>query len=293
MSIMALSQSTELGNELATVVDRVRRSVVQVFNSQGNGSGVIWRADGQIVTNSHVASSDHVHVVLGDGRQFAGQVVARHPARDIALVNVEATDLPAATIADSSRVRPGQVVVAVGHPLGYRNAATLGVLAAAGQAVTPEGLQIGDLLQADIAIAPGNSGGPLVDADGRVIGINTLVAGRLAMAIPSNAVDHFVEGRSALKSAGYIGIRGELVRVRFSNAEEIGVVIAAVETGSPADRAGLMVGDIVLSVGNTPILDEESLPAAVMRLTPGQPIDVQVLRGGDPRTFTVVPTERS
>jgi serine protease Do len=292
MSIMALSQSTELGNELATVVDRVRRSVVQVANGHGNGSGVIWRADGQIVTNSHVASSDHVQVTLGDGRQFAGQVVARHPARDIALITIEATDLPAAEIADSSRLRPGQVAIAVGHPLGYRDAATFGVLAAAGQAVTPEGLEIGDLLQADIAIAPGNSGGPLVDAGGRVIGINTMVAGRLAMAIPSNAVDHFVEGRSALKSAGYIGIRGELVRVRHSGSEEIGVVIAAVETGSPADRAGLMIGDIVLSVGNTPILDEESLPAAVMRLTPGEPIDVQLLRGGDPRSFTVVPTER-
>lgn len=292
MSIMALSQSTGLGNELAAVVDRVRRSVVQIANGHGNGSGVIWRADGQIVTNSHVASSDRVEVVLGDGRQFAGQVVARHPARDISLVTVDAADLPAAEIADSSRVRPGQVAIAVGHPLGYRNAATLGVLAAAGQAITPEGLQIGDLLQADIAIAPGNSGGPLVDADGRVIGINTMVAGRLAMAIPSNAVDHFVEGRSALKSAGYIGIRGELVRVRRGDSEEIGVVIAAVETGSPADRSGLMVGDVVLSVGNTPIFDEESLPAAVMRLTPGQPIDIQVLRGGDPRSFTVVPTER-
>lgn len=292
MGLMALSQSVELGNELATVVDRVRRSVVQVFNSHGNGSGVIWRADGQIVTNSHVASSDHVTVVLGDGREFEGAVVARHPARDIALVTIEATDLPAADIADSSRVRPGQIAIAVGHPAGYRDAATFGVLAAAGQAVTPEGLQIGDLLQADIAIAPGSSGGPLVDSIGRVIGINTLVAGRLAMAIPSNAVDHFVEGRETMKSRGYIGISGTLVQLKRDDGEQIGVVITGVETGSPADRAGLIIGDVVLSVGNTPIFDEESLPAAVMRLTPGEPIDVQLLRGGDPRSFTVVPTER-
>lgn len=292
MGLMALSQSVELGNELATVVDRVRRSVVQVFNSRGNGSGVIWRADGQIVTNNHVASSDHVTVVLGDGREFEGTVVARHPARDIALVTIEATDLPAAKIADSSRVRPGQLAIAVGHPAGYRDAATVGVLAAAGQAVTPEGLQIGDLLQADIAIAPGSSGGPLVDSTGQVIGINTMVAGRLAMAIPSNAVDHFVEGRETMKSRGYIGIAGTLVQLKRDETEQIGVVITGVETGSPADRAGLIVGDVVLSVANTPIFDEESLPAAVMRLVPGEPTDIQLLRGGDPRTFTVVPTER-
>ncbi len=291
MSIMALSPSLELDTELAGVVERVRRSVVQVFNRGGHGCGVIWGANGQIITNTHVASTDQVRVVLGDGRAFDGSVVARHPARDIALVKIDARDLPAAEIADSSKLRPGQVVIAVGHPAGYRDAATLGVLAAAGQAITPEGLQIGDLIQADIAIAPGSSGGPLVDAEGRVIGINTMVAGQLGLAIPSNAVSHFVEGRAAMKAAGYIGVAGSLVRVPHANGT-IGVVITGVERGSPADRTGLLVGDIVLTIASAPILDEESLPAAVMRLTPGEAVQIEVLRGASPRAFTVVPTER-
>lgn len=291
MSIAAIQRSTELDGELASLVAQVRQSVALVYHRRGNGAGVIWRADGHIVTNNHVAGEGRVQIVLHDGRQFIGIVAARHPTRDIAIVKVAAEDLPAATIGDSSRVRPGQIAMAVGHPAGYRDAATFGIVVAAGQAATPEGLQTGDHLQADVAIAPGSSGGPLVDVNGHVIGINTMVAGRLALAIPSNAVDRFVEGRTAAQSTGYLGIGGTIAPLRRPDAA-FGVVITAVEEGSPADRAGLIVGDVVIAVGSVPITDEESLPGAVLRMVPGEPVEIHVLRGGDPRTFTVVPTVR-
>jgi serine protease Do len=291
MGIAAIQRSTELDGELASLVAQVRQSVALVYHRRGNGAGVIWRADGHIVTNNHVAGEGRVQIVLHDGRQFIGIVAARHPTRDIAIVKVAAEDLPAATIGDSSRVRPGQIAVAIGHPAGYRDAATLGIVVAAGQASTPDGLQTGDHLQADVAIAPGSSGGPLVDVNGHVIGINTMVAGRLALAIPSNAVDRFVEGRTAAQSTGYLGISGTIAPLRRPDAA-FGVVITAVEEGSPADRAGLIVGDVVIAIGSTPVTDEESLPGAVLRMTPGEPVEIHVLRGGDPRTFTVVPTVR-
>jgi serine protease Do len=291
MGIAAIQRSTELDGELASLVAQARQSVALVYHRRGNGAGVIWRADGHIVTNNHVAGEGRVQIVLHDGRQFIGIVAARHPTRDIAIVKVAAEDLPAATIGDSSRVRPGQIAVAIGHPAGYRDAATLGIVVAAGQASTPDGLQTGDHLQADVAIAPGSSGGPLVDVNGHVIGINTMVAGRLALAIPSNAVDRFVEGRTAAQSTGYLGISGTIAPLRRPDAA-FGVVITAVEEGSPADRAGLIVGDVVIAIGSTPVTDEESLPGAVLRMTPGEPVEIHVLRGGDPRTFTVVPTVR-
>jgi len=291
MGIAAIQRSTGLDAELASLVAQVRQSVVLVYHRRGNGSGVIWRTDGHIVTNNHVAGDGRMQIVLHDGRQFIGIVAARHPTRDLAIIKVAAEELPAATIGDSSRVRPGQIALAVGHPAGYRDAATLGVVVAAGQATTPEGLRTGDHLQADVNIAPGSSGGPLVDAHGHVIGINTMVAGRLALAIPSNAVDRFVEGRTAAQSTGYLGIAGTVAPLRREDAT-LGVVITAVEEGSPADRAGLIVGDVLIRIGQITVTDEESLPGAVLRMTPGEPVDILVLRGGDPRTFTVVPTVR-
>ena len=291
VGVMALPQTSALEGELTALVAQVRQSVALVYHRGGNGAGVIWRADGQIVTNNHVAGDGRLEVVLHDGRKYVGIVAARHPTRDLAVIKIAEEDLPAAQIGDSSRVRPGQIAIAVGHPAGYRDAATLGVVVAAGQAATTEGPRTGDFLQADVTIMPGNSGGPLVDAFGHVIGINTMVSGRLALAVPSNAVERFVEGRATTGMSGYLGIDGSFVPLRRPDAE-FGIVLTAVEAGSPADRAGLIVGDVIVAIGDTAIIDEESLPASVIRLLPGEAVDLHVLRGGDPRTFVVVPTER-
>lgn len=275
----------------AEVAERVRPSVVLVLSRGGNGAGVIWREDGQIVTNNHVVRSDQSEVVLSDGRRFSATLTARHPDRDIALLTIDADGLPAADVADSSRVRPGQVAIAIGHPIGFREAVTVGVVVAAGQIATEKGLQTGDFLQTDVTLLPGNSGGPLVDAWGRVIGINTMVNGRLSLAIPSQAVERFVRDGSGRGVIGYLGVNGIVVPTRRDESP-VGFLLTEVVEGTPADRAGLIIGDVVVAIGGQAITDQESLPAALIRLVPGEAVALDVLRGGEPREFVVVPTER-
>ena len=276
----------------AAVAERVSASVVLVGQRGGNGAGVVWRPDGLIVTNRHVVRGDGADVVLADGRRFAARVQARHPERDLALLKVDAADLPAIDVGDSSTVRPGQLVMAIGHPLGFRGAVTTGIVVAAGQAATPEGPRTGDWLQADVTLLPGNSGGPLVDARGRVVGINTMVNGALSLAIPSQAVENFVAGGQPGHIRGYLGVNGILAPLRRPD-QALGFLLTEVVEGTPADRAGLIVGDIIVGLGTTTVTDQESLPAALLRLVPGEATAVRVLRGGEPREFTVVPTERA
>ena len=284
--------SSVISAAAAAVAERVSASVTLVGQRGGNGAGVVWRANGLIVTNRHVVHGDSADVVLADGRRLLGRVIARHPDRDLALLKVEADDLPAVEVGDSSTVRPGQLVLAVGHPLGFRGAVTAGVIVAAGQAATPDGPRTGDWLQADVTLLPGNSGGPLVDAWGRVISISTMVNGALSLAIPSQAVENFVARDQPGQARGYLGVNGILVPLRRAD-QALGFLLTEVVEGTPADRAGLIVGDVVIALGAATVTDQESLPAALLRLVPGEAIPVRVLRGGEPRAFTVVPTERA
>ncbi len=276
---------------IAAVADRVRGSVPVVFGRGGNGAGVVWRPDGQIVTNAHVVRDDRVDVLFSDGRRFTGIVAARHPDWDIAVIKIAADDLPAVEVGDSSTVRPGQLAIAIGHPVGFREAVTAGIIVAAGQAATQVGPRTGDYLQTDVTLLPGNSGGPLLDAWGRVIGINSMVNGRLSLAIPSQAVERFVAGGKS-GSAAYLGINGVVVPLRRQD-HEAGFLLTEVLEGTPADRAGLIVGDVVVAIGSTVVTDQESLPAALLRLAPGEAVNLDILRGGEPRSFVVVPTERA
>ena len=276
----------------AEIVERVGSSVVVVGGRGGAGAGVIWREDGLIVTNRHVARRDRQHIGLLDGRQFEGTVIDRHPDRDLAVIKIEATGLPAATAGDSATVRPGQLIFAIGHPVGFRDAVTSGVIVAAGQATTEDGPRTGDWLQADVTLLPGNSGGPLVDAWGRVVGISTMIAGRLSLAVPSNSVELFVAGGRTGAGHAFLGLSGFVIDLR-GRPQPTGFIISELTEGAPADRAGLLAGDIILRLGDVMISDQESLPAATLRLTPGAAITVAVLRGGEARTFTIVPAERS
>jgi serine protease Do len=278
---------------VAAIAAKARESVVLVYRNGGNGAGVVWRADGRIVTNSHVVGNDgRAEIVLADGRKYIGIVAARHPTRDLALVKIAEEGLPAAEIGDSSTVRPGQLAIAVGHPLGFRDAVTAGIVVAAGQAATEGGPRTGDHLQSDVTLAPGNSGGPLVDAWGRVIGINAMVAGKLSLAIPSQAVERFVAGDKPGGAVAYIGVNGVVVPLRRED-HAVGFVLTEIVEATPTDRAGLFVGDIIIAIGDTAVVDQEAVPAAIMRLTPGDAVTVAVLRGGEPRAFVVVPTERA
>ena len=276
----------------AAIAERVTPSVVVVGQRSGNGAGVVWRADGLIVTNRHVVRGESAEVVLADGRRLPGRVTARHPDRDLAMIKVEATGLPAVEVGDSATVRPGQIVMAIGHPIGFKGAVSVGVVVAAGQAATAEGPRTGDWLQADVTLLPGNSGGPLLDARGRVVGINTMVSGALSLAVPSQAVEGFVATGGLGQVRGYLGVNGLVVPLRRAD-HAVGFILTEVAEGTPADRAGLMVGDVVVGIGATRITDQESLPAALLRLTPGAAVEIAVLRGGEPRAFTVVPTERA
>jgi len=226
---------------LGEVGERIRRYTVLVQpGGRGSGSGVVWDAGGLIVTNAHVARGPKALVTLWDGREFDAKVEARDPRRDLAALRISASELTAATVADSSRVRPGEMAIAVGNPLGFLGAMTMGVVHAVEEI---HGLGDRKWVQADVKLAPGNSGGPLADVKGRVIGINTMVAGRIALAIPSNEVLRFVLGET---SGQWLGVTVRAVRLPRQHGFAFGLVALEIEPGSPAAMASLLPGDILL-----------------------------------------------
>jgi serine protease Do len=226
---------------LGEVAEQLRRSTVVIY-AGGSGSGIIWSMDGMIVTNAHVARRPRVKVQLWDGRELEAEIVSRNPRRDLALIRVNANNLPAAPAADSSQVRPGELAIAIGNPLGFIGALTTGTVHAVGPL---RGLGPYSWIQANLRLAPGNSGGPLADARGRIIGINTMVAGRLALAIPSNAVLDFLSSGS---SDSWLGVTIHPVQVPqvAGRGRTFGLVVLEVEPGSPAANASFLPGDILL-----------------------------------------------
>lgn len=172
---------------LARIADRLRQVTVEVYSAAGGGAGILWAPD-LIVTNAHVARDSSVRVGLADGRQVEAHVLGADRHADLALLRVPRSGLPPAALGDSGDVRVGALVVALGHPLGLRRTLTTGVVHAFPPAA-PDGRRF---IHADVRLAPGNSGGPLADTAGRVVGINTMIAGGLALAIPSNDASRFV-----------------------------------------------------------------------------------------------------
>jgi serine protease Do len=230
---------------LGEIADRLRRSTVLVRpgGSKGNGSGVLWSSDGLIVTNAHVAQGSRAEVSLWDGREFRAEVISRDARRDLAALRISTDNLMAAEFGDSSRVRPGEIAIAVGNPLGFVGALTTGVVHAVGPI---RGLGSQSWVQSDVRLAPGNSGGPLADARGRVIGINAMVAGRLALAVASNEVARFLRGENGSESLR-LGVSVMPVRLpRSTGGRKFALVLAAVEPGTAAARASLLPGDILL-----------------------------------------------
>jgi serine protease Do len=263
------------------IAENLRRSTVFVHaGRRGNGSGVIWSSDGLIVTNAHVARREHLRVQLWDARELDATLESSDVVRDIAVLRVSAKNLPAATPTDSSRVRPGELAIAIGNPLGFVGALTTGVVHAVGPL---PGLGPQSWVQAGVRLAPGNSGGPLADAAGRIIGINTMVAGQLALAIPSNAVTDFLSGRGSHKDTndGWLGVTLYPVQVPKSGAraaKSFGLVVLEVEPGSPAGRASLLPGDILLGSEGQPFSLLEDLSRA-LRGTGPRTLRMEFLRG--------------
>ena len=226
------------------MAEALRRTTVQVSSrGRGFGSGVILSSDGLIVTNAHVVRSSHAQVNLWDGRTLEAVVTSRDLTRDLAVLLASGSGLPAATLADSSKTRVGELVLAVGNPLGFVGALSTGIIHAAGSV---RGLGMNSWLQADVQLAPGNSGGPLADAQGRVLGINTMVAGGLALAIPSNDVARFLA--NCVSSHALLGVEVRPVRIIVRDENRIGLLMLGVSPGGAASVASLMIGDILVGV---------------------------------------------
>ena len=215
------------------IAERLRRSTAQLFlgERRGAGSGVVWSTDGLIVTNAHVARAPTARVELWDGRRFDAAVVARDPRRDLATLRISAEGLAPATPGDSASLRSGELVMAIGSPLGFAGALSTGVVHSIG-ALPGMGRQ--PWIRADVRLAPGNSGGPLANAQGRVVGINTAIVNGLGVAVPVASVVDFLQrgGRPAL------GVTLRPLRV--------GLMILDVEPGGAAAASSLRVGDVLL-----------------------------------------------
>jgi len=240
------------------IAEHLRRSTVLIHaGGRGSGSGVIWSSEGLIVTNAHVVGGLNVRVQLWDGRDFDASVTSRDPRCDLAALRIGRNSLPAAHPADSSQLRPGELAIAIGNPLGFVGALTTGVIHGIGPL---RALGSQTWVQASVRLAPGNSGGPLADAHGHVIGVNTMVAGRLALAIPSNAVRDFLAGGPR---RAWLGVAVRPVRLPRANGHAFGLVLLEVEPGGPAAQASLMAGDILLGTEEKSFQSLDDLAAAI------------------------------
>jgi S1-C subfamily serine protease len=287
------------------LVRDVRPSVVTVLvrtpEGEGEGSGVVWDREGSIVTNHHVvASAQSVRVALASGERLAARVQAGDPRTDLAVIKVDRRDLPPAQFS-SSLPQVGQLAVAIGNPLGFENTVTAGIVSGLGRAIPTGGRTpaLVGLIQTDAAISPGNSGGALVGQDGKVMGINAAYippearAVSIGFAIPSPLVVDVVKQllatgrvRHAFLGVGLAELSPEIAQ-RFSIDTEEGAIISSVEPATPAARAGLRPGDVIVAVDRKPVTSVEDVFAALRRAQPGDRISLTVLRGGTRRTVAV------
>ncbi len=327
----------ELGNFAAAVVDKVGPAVVRIDSSRtiatapevltdpflqelfgveppmrqeierGIGSGFIIKSDGEILTNAHVVDkADTVKVTLKDGRTFTGKVLGADPVTDIAVVKVNAKDLPTVPMGNSDQARPGQWAIAIGNPLGLNNTVTEGIISATGRSSDAVGVPNDrvDFLQTDAAINPGNSGGPLLNASGEVIGINTAIikgAQGIGFAIPINTAKAIAKQLVATGKVDhpYLGVR--LLTLSPELKQEInhdddpslsvdrdrGVLIAAVMPNSPAAQAGLQAGDVIDQLNGQPVTTAKMVQQKVEQSQVGDPLQVTLYRQGKSVELTV------
>jgi S1-C subfamily serine protease len=300
---------------VTAAVDRVAPAVVHIQVGEGprrgSGSGVVISPDGLVLTNSHVASSSKgvggqpLTVVGPDGRPRSGHLLGDDPDTDLAVVRVDsAVDWVAARLGDSRRLRPGQLAIAIGNPLGFEASVTAGVISAVGRSLRAQtGRLIDDVIQTDAALNPGNSGGPLVTSGGEVVGIATAIipyAQGICFAVASNTAS-FVLGellRHGRVRRSYIGVAGEQVAIarrlalRHGLEQATGVRVASVEPGGPAARAGLRENDVVVTLDAAPVRGLDELLRRLTAERVGRICAVVALRAGERVTLDLVPAER-
>ncbi|MDG6991460.1 MAG: trypsin-like peptidase domain-containing protein [Nitrososphaerota archaeon] len=294
----------KLGESIVSVSSmRLERRFFGIVPLEGQGSGIILSRDGLIVTNNHVIDgANQVHVNLKDGRTFTGEVVGSDEATDVAVIRVNASDLPAAELGDSESLKVGQFVLAIGNALALPGGPTvsMGVLSAKGRPLPGTDFIFEGLLQTDAAVNPGNSGGPLADLGGRVIGITTMMipyAQGMGFAIPVNTVKKIAEEilQSGRVNRRWIGISGidvnpQLAR-RYDLQSESGFLVAEVVPRSPAEHAGLRNGDVVTGADGVEVKHTKDLLLAISKASPGGKLRLDVNRMGRKGTLDVSPTE--
>ncbi len=270
----------------------------------GNGSGVVITPDGFILTNSHVVhDATRIEVTLNDGRTLPGYVRGDDPETDLAVIKVDEFGLPYAEFSDSERVRVGQVAIAIGNPFGFQCTVTAGIVSALGRSMRSQsGHLIDNVVQTDAPLNPGSSGGPLVDSRGRIIGINTAVilpAQGICFAIPVSTAQQvattlITRGRV---TRGYLGLGGQTRPFHRRNARILGlpvpsgVLVTEVQPGSPAARAGLKEGDVLLTYDGEPVQSVDALHRLLTSRPVNAPYPVQILRDMEKLDLTVLPAE--
>ncbi|MGH8004450.1 MAG: S1C family serine protease [Limisphaerales bacterium] len=299
------------------VAERVSPSVVNIHvrqegngrsgarSSGGSGSGFVFTPDGFVLTNSHVVhGAGQIEVILQDGQRFPAQLVGDDPHTDLAVIRINAPGLVPVELGDSQSIRVGQLVVAIGNPYGFQCTVTAGVVSALGRSLRSQsGRLIDNVIQTDAALNPGNSGGPLVNSRGEVIGVNTAVilpAQGICFAIAVNTVK-FVAARLIKEGKvrrSYIGVAGQNVPlhrrvVRFYGLPvESGVLVASVEPGSPAARAGLAEGDVIIGFDNQPVAGIDDLHRLLTEEQVGRKAHLTIIRRTERMELWVVPQEQ-
>jgi serine protease Do len=316
--------SSDISTMITNVVEKVEPSVVKVVgvisgqqtffgmsdDQQVSGSGFIITKDGYIITNNHVIESvNQINVILSDGSSIPAKIVSTDVFADLAVLKVEGRMPGVATLGDSDILKPGESVIAIGSPLGdFRNSVTVGVISATGRTLnTGNGYEMENLIQTDAAINSGNSGGPLVNLAGEVVGINTLVvrgdgmssaiAEGLGFAIPSNTARLITEQiiQKGYFARPYMGVQiqhiNPSVAQRYNLPVEWGAYVVRVGDNSPASKVGIVTGDIILRIGNISLDENTQFVNALFSYKPGDMVEVEFLRGQDHVTVQVQLTE--
>src|SRR2546426_3222101 len=306
-------------NEEIEALDAYSRVVVQVAEqlqpavvnlrsgrgrAQGSGSGILFTPDGFLLTNAHVVgSNERVRIRLNDGREIDGRLVGSDPWTDLAVVQADTSPLPHAALGDSAALRVGQLVVAIGSPFGFESTVTAGVISALGRTLRSiTGHLVDNVIQTDAALNPGNSGGPLVDSRGRVIGINTAViqpAQGLCFAIPINMAKHILP--QLLKHGrvvrGYLGLHARSVPLpttlarHYQLPQTTPVLVEGVEADGPADQAGILEDDLIVQLGDQPVTSVDDLHRLLTELPVEVPATVVLLREQRRLERMVLPTD--
>ena len=286
------------------VVERVSPSVVNVRRGRGGGSGVIVAPDGYALTNAHVVDgAQEVAVTLDSGTELTARVVGIDSATDLAVIRILGSGLPGAQLADTESLRVGQLVIAIGDPLGFHSTVTTGVVSALGRSLNAkDGRLIENVIQTDAALNPGNSGGPLVDTHAKVVGINTAIipnAQGICFAIPA-ATARMVAGmliRDGRVRRAYLGIGGAATPIGRQLANELGITntsgirVLEVVAGGPAERAGLQARDLIVTMDGAPIATLSDLQRSLVADRIGQSVELGYVRFGELRRTTLLPAE--